>query len=160
MAGCRPKTALNPPPYSIESLCLANVAAPRVLKLPSLDMSRNDRLAKGAEQLHVDIEAASRIALAATHEVNGPAMDEDAVRLYVTEAGGGIIAWWRGKPVVLHYAPDSKEKAEPQDVYAIAIPDKAGEEARMLYVLARPAGGSTAPHWRAVQTADDEHVCM
>jgi len=160
MFGCRPKTALTPPPSSIESLCLVNAAAPKVLKLPSFDMSRNDRLAKGAEQLHVDIEAAARVAIATTHEVTGPAMDEDAVRLYVTEAGGGIIAWWRGKPVVLHYAPDSKEKTVAQDVYAIAIPDKGGEEARVIYVLSRPAKGSAAPHWRAVETADDEHVCM
>ena len=123
-------------------------------------MSRSDRLAKGAEQLHVDIEAAARIALAATHEVNGPLIDEDAVRLYVTEAGGGIMAWWRGKPVVLHFAPDSKGKTEAQDVYAIGIPDKAGEEARVLYVLSRQVGGATSPRWRAVESADDEHVCM
>ena len=159
MAGCRPKPALSPPPSSIESLCLVNGSVAKI-KVPAIDLQRTDRLAK-APDLHVDIEAASRIALAATHETGAPPLDENAVRLRVTEAGGGIIAWWRNKPVVLDYATDAKAKAEPQDVYAIAIPEVGHtDETRVLYLLSKPAGASAAPRWQAVETADGEHVCM
>jgi len=119
-----------------------------------------DRMFKGQE-LHVDIDAAERIAVAATREIAGPPLDEDAARLMVTEAGGGILVWWRDRPVVLHFAPaDPKAKSEAQDVYALAIPEASRDEDRVLYILSRPSASESAPRWRAVDTADDEHVCM
>jgi hypothetical protein len=79
----------------------------------------------------------------------------------VTEAGGGILAWWRNHPVVLHFAPpDPKAKPEAHDVYALAIPEASHDESRVLYVLSRPLGSATAPRWHAVDTADSEPVCM
>ena len=113
------------------------------------------------QETHVDIDAAERIAVAATREIVGPPLDEDSARLMVTEAGGGILAWWRDRPVVLRFAAaDPKAKPEAQDVYAIAIPEASHDEGRVLYVLSRPSGSPVAPHWRAVDTADDERVCM
>jgi len=160
LTGCRPKSAISRPPTSIESLCLSGAPIARTFRLPGIDTMRNDRMLKG-QDLHVDIDAAERIAVAATHEIAGPPLDEDAARLMVTEAGGGIMAWWRDRPVVLRYASaDPKAKAEAQDVYAIAIPEASHDEGRVLYVLSHPAGSVTAPRWRAVDTADDEKVCM
>jgi hypothetical protein len=121
---------------------------------------RNDRLLKG-QDMHVDIDAAERIAVAATREIAGPPLDEDSARLMVTEAGGGILVWWRDHPAVLRFAAvDPKAKPEAHDVYAIAIPEASHDEGRVLYVLSRPSSDATAPRWRAVGTADDERVCM
>jgi hypothetical protein len=160
LTGCRPKSAISRPPTSIESLCLVGAPIARTFKLPGIDTMRNDRMLKGQE-LHVDIDAAERIAVAATHEIAGPPLDEDSARLMVTEAGGGILVWWRDRPVVLRFAsPDPKAKPEAHDIYALAIPEASHEENRVLYVLSRPAGSATAPRWRAVDTADWEHVCM
>jgi hypothetical protein len=160
LTGCRPKSAISRPPTSIESLCLSGAPIARLFRLPGLDAQHNDRLAKGQDP-HVDLEAAERVAVAATHELGGPPLDEDSARLMVTEAGGGILAWWRDRPVVLLFASaDPKAKPEPQDVYAIAIPEALRDESRVLYILSRPSGSSTPPRWRAVDSADEEHVCM
>ena len=160
LQGCRPRSAISRPPTSIESLCLVGAPVARVFKLPGIDPMRNDRVLKG-QDLHVDLDAAERVAVAATHEVAGPPLSEDDARLMVTQAGGGIIAWWRDRPVVLRYASaDPKGKPEAQDVYAIAIPEASRDENRVLYVLAKPANSLSPAHWRAVDTADEEHVCM
>jgi hypothetical protein len=70
LTGCRPKSAISRPPTSIESLCLVGAPIARTFKLPGIDTMRNDRMLKGQE-LHVDIDAAERIAVAATHEIAG-----------------------------------------------------------------------------------------
>jgi hypothetical protein len=138
---------------------LAGASVARVFKLPVIETTHSDRMLKG-QDLHVDIDAAERIAVAATREIAGPPLDEVSARLMVTEAGGGVLVWWRDRPVVLRYAPaDPKAKPEAQDVYAIAIPEASRNESRVLYILGRPSGSAAAPRWRAVDTTDGEHVC-
>jgi hypothetical protein len=139
---------------------LASAPIARLFKLPGIDPARNDRLVKGQDP-HVDVDAAERVAVAATRELAGPPLDEDSARLMVTKSGGGVLAWWRDRPVVLHYAPaDPNANSEAQDVFAIAIPEALRDANRVLYILSRPSRSATPPRWRAVDTADDEHVCM
>jgi hypothetical protein len=139
---------------------LAGASVSRVFKLPGIETMRSIRMLKG-QDLHVDIDAAERVAVAATREIAGPAVDEDSARLMVTQAGGGVLVWWRDHPVMLRYATaDPKAKVESQDVYAIAIPEASRDENRVLYILSRSSASGAAPRWNAVDTTDQEHVCM
>ena len=161
LGGCRERSPL-PPPNSIESLCLgAPPHATRIFKLPGIDAVRNDHLVK-AEDLHVDVDALGRVASATPRERADPEIDEDAVRLYVTDNGGGVLVWWRGDPVTVRYVPfDSKQKSAKSQMFAAAVADAGPSEGgRLIYLLERPAGSTQPPAWRAFSVQDNEHVCI
>lgn len=151
-----------PTPDSIESLCLGapSQAATRIFKFPGIDTVRSDQLVK-AQELHVDLYALGRVAVSPAREGTQPRLDEDGARLYVTENGGGVLVWWRDKPVVLRYAPlEPKIKHAQADVFAAAVAEsQASAGGRLIYLLERPAGSTQAPEWRAFIVSDDERVC-
>jgi hypothetical protein len=161
LGGCRDTRSSLPAPNSIESLCLGVPAhATRIFKLPGIDAVRSDTLVK-AQQLHVDVDALERVAAAQPRERLDPEIDEDAVRLYVTDNGGGVLVWWRGVPVTVGYVSfDAKQTRAVAKVFAAAIADGSPSEGgRLIYLLERPAGSTQAPTWKAFSVQDTEHVC-
>jgi hypothetical protein len=160
LGGCRESSPL-PPPNSIESLCLgAPPHATRIFKFPGIDAVRNDHLVK-AQELHVDVDALGRVAASKPRERPDPEVDEDAVRLFVTDNGGGVLVWWRGEPVTVRYIPlDAKQRSAKSQVFAAAVADAGPSEAgRLIYLLERPLGSTQPPAWRAFSVQDAEHVC-
>jgi hypothetical protein len=132
----------------------------RIFKLPSISGVRSDQLVTEKE-LHVDVAALGRVAVSPAHEGYEPQTDEDGVRLYVTEDGGGVLVWWRTKPVLPHYTTlDAAQKHAKADVYGAAVADGPPTSAgRLVYLLERPAGSTQPPEWRAFVVQDSEHVC-
>lgn len=161
LTGCRQPSPL-PEPSSIESLCLGAPpqTAWRVFKFPGIESVRNDQLVK-AQDLHVDVDALGRVAASPAREIALPEMNEDGVRLWVTQEGGGVLVWWGSKPVALQYATSNPEsKRAKADMFGAAVSDaQPGAGGRMLYLLERPAGTAQAPQWRAFAVSDGEHVC-
>jgi hypothetical protein len=161
LSACRQTNSPLPLPDSIESLCLGvPPQTTRIFKLPSISGVRSDQLVTEKE-LHVDVAALGRVAASPAHEGYEPQTDEDGVRLYVTEDGGGVLVWWRTKPVLLHYAPvDTPQKHAKADVFGAAVADGPPTAAgRLVYLLERPTGSAQAPEWRAFVVQDAEHVC-
>jgi hypothetical protein len=161
LAGCRETRSPLPEPSSIESLCLgAPLHAQRIFKLPGIGNTPSNQMFKSGD-LHVDVDALGRIAASPKRELAEPGSDEDAVRLYVTDNGGGVMVWWRDDPVTLRYAPaDPKIQLAKAQVFGAAVANIAGSDyGRVIYLLERPAGSSQIPAWRAFNVQDDEHVC-
>jgi hypothetical protein len=161
VAGCQEKHAALPAPDSIESLCLGvSPGVARIFKLPGIDAVRSDQLVK-ARDGHVDVAALERVAASPVRESAEPETDEDGVRLYVTDNAGGVIVWWREKPVIVRYqASDAKPSAAKAEVFGAAIADGSDQEhGRVVYLLERPAGTVQTPAWRPFIVSDAEHVC-
>jgi hypothetical protein len=160
LAGCRESPSL-PAPTSIESLCLGAPAhATRIFKLPGIDAVRSDRLVR-TDDLHVDVDALERVAVSHAREQAAPELDEESVRLYVTDNGGGVLVWWRTKPVTLAYEPvESKRGQVRVQVSAAAVADHGPTSAgRLIYLLERPAESAQPPLWKAFVVQDAERVC-
>ncbi|HZV80302.1 MAG TPA: hypothetical protein VFF60_11905 [Candidatus Binatus sp.] len=150
-----------PAPDSIESLCLGvSPTVARIFKLPGIDTVRGDQLVK-ARDGHVDVAALERVAASRVRESSEPETDEDGVRLYVTDNSGGVIVWWREKPVAMRYqGSDAKASAAKAEVFGAAIADGPSQEhGRIVYLLERPAGTLQTPVWRPFVVSDAEHVC-
>ena len=132
----------------------------RIFKLPSINGVRNDELVK-EQELHVDVAALARVAESPAREGSAPQTDEDGVRLYVTENGGGVIVWWREKPVVLTYATTDQGSHRTQaDIYGAAVADgPSAGNGRLVYLLEKPLNSAQPPEWRAFVVQDAEHVC-
>jgi len=161
LAGCLEKHSAVPAPDSIESLCLGvSPTVARIFKLPGIDTVRGDQLVK-ARDGHVDVAALERVAASRVRESSEPETDEDGVRLYVTDNAGGVIVWWREKPVAMRYqGSDAKASAAKAEVFGAAIADGPSQEhGRIVYLLERPAGTLQTPVWRPFVVSDAEHVC-